>query len=145
MHQSLSFRKTPDFQAILAMKVPRPGVEPGLEVPETSVMSFSLPGLMDKRLIVAASRGFENLPDAAAKSLMRYHRTNSGDQKNKRTSTFSRGLHSPRLGLPATFQRGGVRLQDVSRREFRPSADATGRCSQLFARRWYRASCHPCC
>jgi hypothetical protein len=25
--------------------VPRPGVEPGLEVPETSVMSFSLPGL----------------------------------------------------------------------------------------------------
>jgi hypothetical protein len=24
--------------------VPRPGVEPGLEVPETSVMSFSLPG-----------------------------------------------------------------------------------------------------
>jgi hypothetical protein len=26
-------------------RVPRPGVEPGLEVPETSVMSFSLPGL----------------------------------------------------------------------------------------------------
>ena len=26
--------------------VPRPGVEPGLEVPETSVMSFSLPGLI---------------------------------------------------------------------------------------------------
>ncbi len=25
-------------------RVPRPGVEPGLEVPETSVMSFSLPG-----------------------------------------------------------------------------------------------------
>jgi hypothetical protein len=24
--------------------VPRPGIEPGLEVPETSVMSFSLPG-----------------------------------------------------------------------------------------------------
>jgi hypothetical protein len=24
--------------------MPRPGVEPGLEVPETSVMSFSLPG-----------------------------------------------------------------------------------------------------
>jgi hypothetical protein len=27
-----------------AAVVPRPGVEPGLEVPETSVMSFSLPG-----------------------------------------------------------------------------------------------------
>ena len=25
-------------------RVPRPGIEPGLEVPETSVMSFSLPG-----------------------------------------------------------------------------------------------------
>jgi hypothetical protein len=24
--------------------LPRPGIEPGLEVPETSVMSFSLPG-----------------------------------------------------------------------------------------------------
>ena len=24
--------------------MPRPGIEPGLEVPETSVMSFSLPG-----------------------------------------------------------------------------------------------------
>ena len=28
----------------LVLGVPRPGVEPGLEVPETSVMSFSLPG-----------------------------------------------------------------------------------------------------
>src|SRR5581483_1770084 len=27
-----------------SLVVPRPGVEPGLEVPETSVMSFSLPG-----------------------------------------------------------------------------------------------------
>lgn len=27
-----------------AAELPRPGIEPGLEVPETSVMSFSLPG-----------------------------------------------------------------------------------------------------
>ncbi len=31
-----------DFAAFFDL--PRPGVEPGLEVPETSVMSFSLPG-----------------------------------------------------------------------------------------------------
>jgi hypothetical protein len=31
--------------------VPRPGIEPGLEVPETSVMSFSLPGLTAERSI----------------------------------------------------------------------------------------------
>jgi hypothetical protein len=33
-----SFGKNAQFD------VPRPGIEPGLEVPETSVMSFSLPG-----------------------------------------------------------------------------------------------------
>jgi transcriptional regulator with XRE-family HTH domain len=33
--------------------VPRPGVEPGLEVPETSVMSFSLPG--HQAITIAAS------------------------------------------------------------------------------------------
>jgi hypothetical protein len=27
--------------------MPRPGIEPGLEVPETSVMSFSLPGRVE--------------------------------------------------------------------------------------------------
>src|SRR5215472_18573036 len=36
---------------LLANRLPRPGVEPGLEVPETSVMSFSLPGLAAKQLI----------------------------------------------------------------------------------------------
>ena len=30
-----------------AENMPRPGIEPGLEVPETSVMSFSLPGRED--------------------------------------------------------------------------------------------------
>ena len=30
-------------------RLPRPGIEPGLEVPETSVMSFSLPGLGNRR------------------------------------------------------------------------------------------------
>ncbi|SRR5258708_4350118 len=30
--------------------VPRPGIEPGLEVPETSVMSFSLPGRAMKQM-----------------------------------------------------------------------------------------------
>jgi hypothetical protein len=35
--------------------VPRPGVEPGLEVPETSVMSFSLPGLwLNEQITIAA-------------------------------------------------------------------------------------------
>jgi hypothetical protein len=115
---------------LLATIVPRPGVEPGLEVPETSVMSFSLPGLTDEQLIVAASRWFENLTDVAAKSLVRRRQTDCGDQENKRTSTLSRGRHSPQPGLRATFRRGGVRLQGVSRRECRPSADVTGRCSQ---------------
>jgi MFS transporter, CP family, cyanate transporter len=32
------------LQNLRPMGVPRPGIEPGLEVPETSVMSFSLPG-----------------------------------------------------------------------------------------------------
>ena len=30
--------------ALMDRAVPRPGIEPGLEAPETSVMSFSLPG-----------------------------------------------------------------------------------------------------
>ena len=40
----------PGYEKVLSFRgssldvVPRPGVEPGLEVPETSVMSFSLPG-----------------------------------------------------------------------------------------------------
>jgi hypothetical protein len=36
--------KTSRFQLVATDVVPRPGIEPGLEVPETSVMSFSLPG-----------------------------------------------------------------------------------------------------
>ena len=32
------------FLCQLGLDLPRPGIEPGLEVPETSVMSFSLPG-----------------------------------------------------------------------------------------------------
>ena len=34
----------PRGKGSLDRRVPRPGIEPGLEVPETSVMSFSLPG-----------------------------------------------------------------------------------------------------
>jgi hypothetical protein len=41
--RSVRFRKVEHFQGILR-NMPRPGIEPGLEVPETSVMSFSLPG-----------------------------------------------------------------------------------------------------
>jgi hypothetical protein len=41
--QSLSIR------GVLLIQVPRPGIEPGLEVPETSVMSFSLPGRPGRR------------------------------------------------------------------------------------------------
>jgi hypothetical protein len=41
--------------------VPRPGVEPGLEVPETSVMSFSLPGRKPERMtIVYPTRRWNN-------------------------------------------------------------------------------------
>ena len=40
------FKKAQQLQGVFAPLVPRPGVEPGLEVPETSVMSFSLPGLI---------------------------------------------------------------------------------------------------
>ncbi len=35
--------------SVVKWMVPRPGVEPGLEVPETSVMSFSLPGHRNRR------------------------------------------------------------------------------------------------
>ena len=38
--------KAQQLQRVFTRLVPRPGVEPGLEVPETSVMSFSLPGLI---------------------------------------------------------------------------------------------------
>ena len=41
--------KTLNSQALTDRLVPRPGVEPGLEVPETSVMSFSLPGLTNEQ------------------------------------------------------------------------------------------------
>ena len=37
-------RENVTISAVAADVVPRPGIEPGLEVPETSVMSFSLPG-----------------------------------------------------------------------------------------------------
>ena len=37
--------------------MPRPGIEPGLEVPETSVMSFSLPGLSFADLINISGSG----------------------------------------------------------------------------------------
>jgi hypothetical protein len=46
-----SLTKMLHLQRILPMKVPRPGVEPGLEVPETSVMSFSLPGLIAEQAV----------------------------------------------------------------------------------------------
>jgi hypothetical protein len=76
--------KTLIFQ-LLTNRVPRPGVEPGLEVPETSVMSFSLPGLTGKQLIVAASRWFENFTDAATKSIVR-RQTDCGDQETSRVN-----------------------------------------------------------
>jgi hypothetical protein len=38
------FEKASQFWSLTRGVVPRPGIEPGLEVPETSVMSFSLPG-----------------------------------------------------------------------------------------------------
>jgi hypothetical protein len=37
--------------------LPRPGIEPGLEVPETSVMSFSLPGRSLADLINTSGSG----------------------------------------------------------------------------------------
>ena len=47
-------------------QMPRPGVEPGLEVPETSVMSFSLPGrrtsMADAELTAAAPPSQAGVP-----------------------------------------------------------------------------------
>ena len=43
--------KVHNFRTLTRSVVPRPGVEPGLEVPETSVMSFSLPGRKQKQAI----------------------------------------------------------------------------------------------
>ena len=37
------------LEGFFGVVVPRPGIEPGLEVPETSVMSFSLPGRPGRR------------------------------------------------------------------------------------------------
>jgi hypothetical protein len=42
--RSCSYRRPSPRASVAFFRVPRPGVEPGLEVPETSVMSFSLPG-----------------------------------------------------------------------------------------------------
>src|SRR5215469_10641068 len=52
------------------LKMPRPGVEPGLEVPETSVMSFSLPGRQGKnqpKLYVICSSGSTRRRSVACK------------------------------------------------------------------------------
>jgi hypothetical protein len=54
--RSVRFRKVEHFQGILR-NMPRPGIEPGLEVPETSVMSFSLPGLSFADLINISGSG----------------------------------------------------------------------------------------
>src|SRR5271167_3305606 len=43
-------------KAVGAGRLPRPGIEPGLEVPETSVMSFSLPGRRQNQESIARGR-----------------------------------------------------------------------------------------
>ena len=51
------FEKAQQLQRVFAQLVPRPGVEPGLEVPETSVMSFSLPGRRQTEIYQAMRAG----------------------------------------------------------------------------------------
>jgi hypothetical protein len=45
----MASEKLQALQGFFGILVPRPGIEPGLEVPETSVMSFSLPGRPGRR------------------------------------------------------------------------------------------------
>ena len=48
----------PKIKDNLSAMLPRPGVEPGLEVPETSVMSFSLPGQRQSHFNYRTARCF---------------------------------------------------------------------------------------
>jgi hypothetical protein len=49
------FEKAQQFQRVFVPLVPRPRVELGLEVPETSVMSFSLPGRRRGATIISSA------------------------------------------------------------------------------------------
>ena len=69
--------------------MPRPGIEPGLEVPETSVMSFSLPGRKQ-----GGCRKAVYQPGRADKSASQFRLT-----RRCRPHRFSDALCSDRLGF----------------------------------------------